>query len=158
MSARERLARAQEALVLALGTGAPVPAGFDAARVHASARTLVDKRRRQVERAWPLLARALGTDFAPRFEAWARKHPMAVEPSPLADGRRFAQSLEAAGALPASLTALMQDFDLRWRLTEAGEPVPRRGLVLSLRRVDASRRWRLAARLPGGRGFSRWGA
>jgi hypothetical protein len=158
MSARERLARAQEALVLALGTGAPVPAGFDAARVHASARTLVDKRRRQVERAWPLLASALGPDFRPRFEAWARQHPMEVEPSALADGRRFAASLEAAGALPATLSPLLQDFDMHWRLTEAGELVPRRGLVLSLRRVGASRRWRLALRLPGGRGFAWWGA
>ncbi|WP_205519437.1 hypothetical protein [Pyxidicoccus caerfyrddinensis] len=156
MSARARLARAQEELVRALGTGAPVPPGFDAERVRASALALLDKRRRLVQRAWPGLASALNTDFAPRFEAWAREHPMSVEPSPLADGRRFARALEAVGCLPASLTPLLQDFDARWRLTGEGELVPRRGLVLSLARVGEARRWRLVLRLPGGQGFTWW--
>jgi hypothetical protein len=154
MSARERLARAQEELVRALGTGAAPPAGFDAERLRVAAQALVDKRRRLVERRWPTLASALGADFAPRFEAWAREHPMTVEPSPLADGRRFAESLRVAGLLPPTLTDLLQDFDLRWRLTDEGEPLSRRGLTLSLARVGPRRRLRLAVRLPGGRLFA----
>ena len=151
MSARERLARAQEELVRALGTGTPVPAGFDAERVRAAARALMDKRRRLVERTWPALASALGTDFTPAFESWATHHPMTVEPSPLADGRRFAESLRMEGRLPPAITTMLQDFDLRWRLTEEGEPLPRRGIALSLRRVGESRRPRLAVKLFGGR-------
>ncbi|MFP2933812.1 hypothetical protein ACLESO_53515 [Pyxidicoccus sp. 3LG] len=151
MNARERLARAQEELARALGTGAPVPAGFDAERVRAAGRALMDKRRRLVERAWPSLALALGADFTSRFESWATHHPMTVEPSPLADGRRFAESLRVAGRLPSSMTAMLQDFDLRWRLTDEGEPLPRRGIAMSLRRVGESRRPRLAVKLFGGR-------
>ncbi|MFP2957219.1 hypothetical protein ACLEPN_05140 [Myxococcus sp. 1LA] len=75
MSARARLAREQKELVRALGVGAPVPAGFDASRVLAAAQSLISKRRRSVERAWPSLAAALGPDFAPCFEQWARATP-----------------------------------------------------------------------------------
>ncbi|MCP3144500.1 hypothetical protein [Pyxidicoccus xibeiensis] len=146
MSARERLARAQEALALALGTGAPVPPGFDVERVRAAARALVDKRRRWVERAWPVLTVALGADFVPRFESWAERHPMTVEPNALADGRRFAETLRAAGPLPDPLLVALQDFDLRWRLTEDGEVLPRRGPRLSLRRLGTSGRFRLAVK------------
>jgi hypothetical protein len=110
-------------------------------------------RRRLVERRWSTLASALGADFAPRFEAWAREHPMTVKPSPLVDGRRFAESLRAVGLLPGALTEQLQDFDLRWRLTNKGEPSSRRGLTLSLARVGSPRRVRLALKLPGGRLF-----
>ncbi|NMO20705.1 hypothetical protein HPC49_51800 [Pyxidicoccus fallax] len=151
MSARERLARAQEALVRALGTGAPVPEGFDAERVRVAARALVDKRRRWVERKWPTLVSALGADFASRFESWAREHPMTVEPNALADGRRFAESLREAGQLPAALKGPLQDFDLRWRVTGDGELVPRRGLTLSVAQAGTPFGFRFAVKLPGGR-------
>lgn len=151
MSARERLARAQAELAGALSAGAPVPAGFDAGRVRAAARALLDKRRRLVAQRWPTLMLALGADFASRFEAWAREHPMTVEPNALADGRRFAESLRASGLLPASLLDTLQDFDLRWRLTNEGTPIPRRGLTLSVARMGSPPRWRLAVKLPGGR-------
>lgn len=154
-SARERLARAQEELARALGMGAPVPAGFDVERVQAAARALVDKRRRGAERMWPALASALGADFAPRFEAWAREHPMTVEPNALADGRRFAEALREEGVLPDSLAIPLQDFDLRWRVTDEGELLPRRGFALSVARPGPSARLRLAVRLPWGQ-FLTW--
>ncbi|NTX38916.1 hypothetical protein HUA78_31165 [Myxococcus sp. CA033] len=151
MSARERLAQAQAELVHALGAGAPVPAGFDSARVLAAAQSLLHKRRRGVERAWPPLAAALGADFAVRFEHWARTHPMSVEPDALAEGRRFAASLQDEGRLPAQVSGVLMDFDARWRLTPAGERVRRRGFWLVVRRDVTTRRFRVALRLPGGR-------
>ncbi|TQF17045.1 hypothetical protein FJV41_05050 [Myxococcus llanfairpwllgwyngyllgogerychwyrndrobwllllantysiliogogogochensis] len=151
MTARERLAQAQAELVKALGVGAPVPSGFDTARVLAASESLLHKRRRGVERAWPSLAAALGTDFRARFEPWARAHPMSVEPDSLAEGRRFAASLQEEGRLPPSMSGVLMDFDARWRLTSAGERVRRRGFWLVVRRGVTTRRFRVALRLPGGR-------
>jgi hypothetical protein len=146
--ARERLAEAQAALAQALARGTPVPTGFDAERVHETAKALVSKRRRWVERSWPRLAAALGESFRARFEPWARVHPMELEASPLADGRRFADSLLEAGAFPDEARDELLTFEVRYRLTETGL-VARRGLTLQSQRVGKARL--LAARLPGGR-------
>jgi hypothetical protein len=154
--AREKLAREQAALARALGLGEPVPEGFDAERVRASADTLLAKRRRLVQRAWPALAEALGKDFAERFNTWARSHPLLdVEPHPLSDGRRFAEALRARGPLPDAVEAEVFGFELRWRVTPEGALLPRRGLVLKVARLGAARRRVLAIRLPWGR-ILRW--
>lgn len=145
--ARERLAEAQAALVRSLAQGAPVPPGFDGERVQETARTLLAKRRRWVERSWPRLAAALGESFRPRFEAWARENPMELEASALADGRRFADALLAAGGFPDTAREELLSFELRYRLTGQGL-VARRGFTVSSMRVGPSRI--LAARLPGG--------
>jgi hypothetical protein len=147
-TARERLAEAQAALVRALAQGAAVPTGFDAERVQETARTLIAKRRRWVERSWPRLAAALGESFRPRFEAWARENPMELESSSLADGRRFADALLAAGGFPDAARGELLTFELRYRLTGQGL-VARRGLTLRSMPVGSSRL--LAVRLPGGR-------
>ncbi|WNG53434.1 hypothetical protein F0U59_00530 [Archangium gephyra] len=152
MSARERLAKAQAELARALGMGEPVPEGFDAERVGAAAEALGMKRRRLVQRTWPMLAAALGADFARRFETWARENPLlGVEPNPLADGRRFAGSLRAAGTFPAEAEEEWLQFELRWRLTDEGGLEARRGVVLKTARVGRTGRRMLAVRLPGGR-------
>ncbi|HYH94699.1 hypothetical protein [Hyalangium sp.] len=149
-TARERLAEAQATLVRALAQGAPVPPGFDSARVQATAETLLSKRRRWVERSWPRLVAALGESFRSRFEAWARENPMELEASALADGRRFADALLAAGEFPSSESAHEEllTFEVRFRLTEHGL-VARRGLTFKSMRTGAATL--LAARLPGGR-------
>jgi hypothetical protein len=147
-AARARLAEAQAALTRALAQGTPVPTGFDIERVQEAARTLLSKRRRWLERTWPRLAAALGDTFRARFEAWARDNPMALEASPLADGRRFAESLLAEEQFPEAAREELLTFELRYRLTDEGL-VARRGLVLKVARVGTSRL--LAARMPGGR-------
>jgi hypothetical protein len=153
---REKLAREQAALARALGLGEPVPAGFDAERVRASADTLLAKRRRLVQRAWPALSSALGEDFTERFNTWARSHPLlGVEPHPLSDGRRFAESLRATGPLPEAVEGELLGFDLRWRLSPDGGLLPRRGVVLKMARLETARRRVLAVRLPWGR-ILRW--
>ena len=147
-TAREKLAEAQAALVRALAQGSPIPAGFDAERVNETAASLLSKRRRWVERSWPRLAAALGSAFRSRFEAWARKNPMELESSPLADGRRFADALLATNELPDAAREELLFFELRYRLTAHGLTA-RSGLVLKSMRVGAARL--LAARLPGWR-------
>ncbi|MCE9671417.1 hypothetical protein LY474_26790 [Myxococcus stipitatus] len=151
MSAREHLAQAQAELVRALGTGATIPAGFDVARVEAASRALLDKRRRLVAKTWPSLVADLGEDFAPRFEDWARQHPMTVEPKPLADGRAFVESLRARGPLPSRVARAALEFDIRFRRGAHGEALPRRGFMLLVRREGAARQIQVALRLPGGR-------
>lgn len=146
--ARERLARAQAELARALAQGTAVPAGFDAERVRETARSLLSKRRRWVQRMWPRLAAALGDSFRPRFEAWAREHPMELEASALADGRRFAGALLTTGTFPEEAREELLAFELGFRLTDTGL-VARRGLTLTAQRVGSARL--LAARLPGGR-------
>ncbi|WP_224362711.1 hypothetical protein [Hyalangium versicolor] len=146
--ARERLAEAQAALVRALAQGAPVPEGFDSKRVQETARSLISKRRRWVERSWPRLAAGLGDSFRPRFEAWARENPMELETSALADGRKFADALLATAEYPDSAREELFFFELRYLLSEHGLS-ERKGLTLKVLKVDRSRL--LAARLPGGR-------
>jgi hypothetical protein len=146
--ARERLAEAQAALARALAQGTPVPSGFNVERVQETARALLSKRRRWVENSWPRLAAALGDTFRPRFEAWAQEHPMALEASSLADGRRFADALLAMAEFPEAAREELLAFELRYRLTEEGL-VARRGFTLKAPRVGNRRL--LAARLPGGR-------
>ena len=150
MSARERLAQAQRELVEALGVGAPVPAGFDTERVHEAAKSLLNKRRRGVERSWPRLVAALGETFRPRFEAWARLHPLGVEASALGDGRRFAQALLDEGTFPDAAREELFAFDVRFRMGGDGL-VPRRGLGVRAARLGSPRRLVVALRLPGGR-------
>jgi len=154
VSARERLAQAQRELVRALGVGGPVPEGFDAERVHEAARSLMNKRRRGVERSWPRLAAALGEDFRSRFEAWARTHPLGVEASTLADGRRFAQALLDAGDFPDAAREELFTFDVRFRLGE-DSLLPRSGPGLKAARLGTPSRLVVALRLPGGRVFQR---
>jgi hypothetical protein len=147
-TARERLAAAQAALVRALAQGAPIPPGFDAARIQETAEALLSKRRRWVERSWPRLVAALGESFRSRFEAWARENPMELEASALADGRRFADALLAAREFPDRAREELLTFEVRFRLSEHGL-VARRGLTFKAMRTGAATL--LAARLPGGR-------
>jgi hypothetical protein len=91
--ARSRLAEQQADLVRALVGGGEPPAGFDAERLRLAARSLVNKRLREVERAWPALARCLGERWPEQFTAFARITPPPAEGGPLADGLAFARTL-----------------------------------------------------------------
>ena len=97
---RERLAADQAALVRALVAGGPVPEGFDPDRVRATADALARKRAREVARAWPALAAALGGDFTARFLAFAAGRPPPAAGGALADGLAFARALARRGRLP----------------------------------------------------------
>jgi hypothetical protein len=134
--ARERLAAEQAGLVQALVAGASVPAGFDEQRVRLAARSLINKRLREVASVWPALARCLGESFRARFTAFAERNPPPTEGGPVADGRAFAATLPA-GELDdeARLETMLVDLRRRWR------PV-------RIRWLPRARRLVLGARLP----------
>lgn len=145
--ARARFAAQQAALVEALVCGGEVPSGFDATRISAAAASLLRKRMRSVARAWPGLARALGSRFAELFSAYAARTPLPRAGGPLADGRAFARWLCARHELPdvGRLQALA--VDLRYSLTGHGL-VPRRWPCLRIVWLREARRLILAFGLP----------
>jgi hypothetical protein len=134
--ARERLAAEQAGLVQALVAGAAVPAGFDEERVRLAARSLINKRLREVALAWPALARCLGETYRPRFTAFAEKHPPTAEGGPLADGQAFAATLPAG------------ELDDEARLELMRVDLYRRWLPVRVRWLPRARRLVLGVRLP----------
>lgn len=127
MSDRQRLAEAQAALVRGLLSGEP-PDGFDAARFCLASRSLINKRLREVARAWPMLARCLGDRFAARFRAFAQTTTPPGEGGPLADGRAFLDTFPIHELDEAAREELLR-VDLNWRRTSTGLR-PRRGVVV----------------------------
>ncbi|HUR73982.1 MAG TPA: hypothetical protein VMZ00_06885 [Sporichthya sp.] len=95
MTDRQELAVAQQALVLALVAGGPVPDGFDADRVREQTRALLLKRRRGIERVAPEVVAKLGAGFAARFAEWAAANPPRTDSCTRTDAAAF-----AAWALP----------------------------------------------------------
>ena len=112
--ARERLAAEQAGLVQALVAGAAVPQGFDEEQVRLAARSLINKRLREVALTWPALARCLGKTFQSRFTTFAESNPPPVDGGPLADGRTFAATVSVSDLDDEARLGLMQ-VDLRHR-------------------------------------------
>jgi hypothetical protein len=145
LTAREQLAKAQAELVRALVAHGPVPAGFDEARVRVAARSLVNKRRQALARAWPKLVEVVGETFAARFTSYAEAQPLPGCANPLADGRAFLRWLDAQAPLSddARLEALA--FDVHFVVTPSGLG-PRRGFAFKSARLRDRRV--VAARVP----------
>lgn len=99
MTTRDDLAARQLALVRALLTDGPVPAGFDAHRIGVEAAALRSKRRSIAAHLRPDLADRLDELFGPLFDTWARRHPKPVGLSFRADLDRFETWLHDEGHL-----------------------------------------------------------
>src|SRR6185503_7314713 len=84
--ARTRLAAGQLELVRALVGDGIAPEGFDGPRIQAAAGALLQKRAHSVARAWPDLARSLGSAFDERFARYARSRPIFQGGGPMLDG------------------------------------------------------------------------
>ncbi len=124
-SARQRLAFQQAEVVCALVAQGPIPPGFHAERFRAFARSLVNKRRQALARAWPNIARILAKGYAERFTVYAESHALPEGGSTLADGREFLRWLEAQGQHGDAARVEAMAFDFRWRPTPLG--LQRRG-------------------------------
>lgn len=90
MTEPDSLAEQQAALVRALVSGGPAPAGFDAADLSATAHALLHKRADEVAKRFPLLAHACGPEFTAKFMTWAGTRP---KTSTAADAAAFATDL-----------------------------------------------------------------
>jgi pimeloyl-ACP methyl ester carboxylesterase len=146
-AARERLAAEQAEVVRALVAQGPLPVGFHEARFRAFARSLVNKRRQALVRAWPSLIRVIGKAYPEKFTSYAETHPLPEGASTLADGREFLRWLEPQG--PPSDAARLEAFafDLRWKPTALG--LSRRGgFAVKLLKLRETPTLVIAARLP----------
>jgi hypothetical protein len=128
------LARRQAELVSALVTGAPVPPGFDLARVGAAQRALLRKRAGEVARSWPMLAASAGDRWPREFAEWAAGR---APQGSLRDGWDLARAWSQAGRLSGPAAAELAEREAAWAYD--GRSAPRR-------RPGWSRRWRLAFR------------
>jgi hypothetical protein len=144
---REELAAQQAALVHALTRGAPAPAGFDADRIQAAARSLLLKRARTVARCWPRLAAELAEDFQPLFLEYARQTAPPPRGGAITEGRNFARFLDQAGRLQDGGRWEVLMVDLRFRITP-DHLSRRRGLAMQVRFLPQQRRWAIAFRAP----------
>lgn len=99
MTARARLAARQADLLAALVADAPVPPGFDDARVAAEARALRAKRRRVLGRVVTEVlgdaGRAAPDDLDDRLDRWIVEHPRRTGTGFHDDARAFVASLPA---------------------------------------------------------------
>jgi uncharacterized protein (UPF0276 family) len=117
--ARQRVWVAQAALLSALVAGAPVPEGFDRARIRVQSRALAAKRAGVVARIAPELPRILGAGYRAAFLAYALARPL--RGGYRRDALDFAEHLLVAGE-PADPVARRRLT--RWWEERAGERAP----------------------------------
>lgn len=86
----------QARLLRSLIGGEDFPEGFAADKAAAASLSLRRKRGGAVRSAWPALALALGAEFEPRFDAFARAVAAPAVGGALADGLAFAGELPRA--------------------------------------------------------------
>jgi hypothetical protein len=126
------LAERQAALVAALVTGAPDPAGFDPARLSAARRALLRKRAGEAAKHWPVLAASLGSRWSTVFAV----HQLGREPvGGLRDGWHLARALRPD--LSAGAAAELREREALWRYDGVRPPRPRRLAHL----LRAAHRW-----------------
>ncbi|MFC8567203.1 DUF692 domain-containing protein [Streptomyces sp. NPDC057245] len=118
--ARRRLGDAQAALLAALVAGAPVPEGFDGARLGVQARALAGKRADVVAKVAPELPLILGTRYRPAFLAYAWGHPLTG--GYRRDALDFAEHM--LGARPGEEDRAVRRELREWWLERSG-PAPR---------------------------------
>jgi hypothetical protein len=146
--ARRRLGEAQAALLAALLGRGPLPPGFDAGRVGATARALTAKRQHGVARTWPALARGLGEGLGGALAEYAAHAPHPHPGGPWADGWGLARWLAARGRLPEGARGELLRAELRAHL-RPDAVVVRRLPSVRLGRLAGPRPWVLALRLGG---------
>jgi hypothetical protein len=115
--------------------------------VCAPQRSLVNKRRQCVARAWPNLVEALGSAFGESFTRYAVGQPLPACAIPLADGRAFLRWLDAEKPLGDAACIEALAFDLRFVVTPAGLQ-PRRRFALKWVKLHERPAWLIGVRVP----------
>jgi hypothetical protein len=127
-AARDRLGRAQAALLAALVADAPAPEGFDEERLAVQRRALVGKRAGVVAKIAPELPEILGeTAFRTAFAGYARGRPMTG--GYRRDALRFARYLLTEQRAGAELSGGERRRLRRWWLERSGPVRPPDGRI-----------------------------
>ncbi|MEU1804879.1 DUF692 domain-containing protein [Streptomyces sp. NPDC019937] len=130
-AARERLARAQTALLSALVAGAPAPEGFDRQRLGVQSRALTAKRAGVVAKVAPELPEILGDGYRRVFERYAEGRPMTG--GYRRDAMAFVEQLLAADDVRD--TATRRRLTLWWQERSGPAPLSSHPLARFARRA-----------------------
>ncbi|MFF7652678.1 DUF692 domain-containing protein [Streptomyces sp. NPDC007983] len=130
-AARERLARAQTALLSALVAGAPAPEGFDRQRLGVQSRALTAKRAGVVAKVAPELPEILGDGYRRAFERYADGRPMTG--GYRRDAMAFVEQLLAADDVANAGTR--RRLTLWWQERSGPAPLPSHPLARFARRA-----------------------
>ncbi|WP_063730908.1 DUF692 domain-containing protein [Streptomyces sp. RTd22] len=130
-AARERLARAQSALLSTLVAGGPVPEGFDRRRLGVQSRALTSKRAGVVAKVAPELPEILGDGYRRAFEGYADGRPMTG--GYRRDAMAFVEHLLAAGDIGDAATR--RRLTLWWQERSGPAPLASHPLARFARRA-----------------------
>ncbi|MFT3880825.1 MAG: hypothetical protein QM703_14335 [Gemmatales bacterium] len=139
---RERQADAQSHLVASLMRGSSAPTGFDADDLSSTSRSLISKRFRLVQNAWPVFDTALGERFVTLFEEYARETSLPIEAHARQDGCQFARWLMNRKQLPDLCRLALLHVELQ------GVAKPRRGVCIRFAWMRERRRPALGFKIP----------
>ena len=141
------LGRQQAALLAALLSDGPLPAGFDAARIQAAARGLEAKRKHAVTNAWPILSDALGDRYSRLFDAYTASNTLPTQGNAQLDGYLFCEWLAGCREFPREAVIERMRFDLHY-FVSANRVRIRRGPRMLVARSGGESKWVVALRLP----------
>lgn len=142
-NAREQAAHAQSQLVTALMADGPLPPGFDPDDCESTARSLLAKRYRLVQLAWPGLIDALGTHATELFAEFAKQSPLPIESQGRRDGYYFARWLPSMHRLPDECRIILMLAELQ------GIDRKRHGLALRFAWLRERKRPLVGIKVPG---------
>ena len=142
IESRKRLQHAQDQLVTSLMQGGDAPPGFKEEDLASAARSLLAKRRRLVQLAWPVFETTLSGQFISRFNEYARQAPLFLEAQGRQDGARFARWLLQQGQLPDPCRLALMQVELE------GITRPRRGVAVRFAWLKERRRLAMGIKLP----------
>jgi hypothetical protein len=140
---RERQADAQSRLVASLLRGDVTPEGFDTDDLSSASRSLISKRFRIVQNAWPVFDAALGERFPTLFGEYARETSLPTEAQARQDGCQFARWLMERRQLPDQCRLAWLHVDLQ------GVAQQRRGVCAKLAWLRERRRLAFGFKIPG---------
>lgn len=139
---RTKWAQSQAALVASLMQGKSAPEGFVRPDLSNAARSLLMKRFRLVQLAWPIFDQTLGESFLTLFASYAPSSNITLERQGRHDGWQFARWLLTRGQLPDRARLALLHAEL------SGIVRPRRGVAMQFAWLRERRRPALGIKLP----------
>jgi hypothetical protein len=147
-AARYRLASMEAEFIRSLWVGGPFPPGSDVRSMRATSHLLRAKRVRAIARAWPELARLLGSNLTEQATAILAGVPLPPGDHGIQDGLMVARQVAEAQPIPDSLRLRILGVRLRHRW-KRGLLVRRTRPALGFTYLRQSGRLICALRVPG---------